>query len=179
MSSAPPKKPRARAGQPATPAAFYSGDAYAIDDSIGHMGRVLLNSMNRQIALRMQAYDLTAMQWRPLLMLRHGRADTAAALARLNCSDNGAMTRMLDRLEAKGLLRRVRSAVDRRVVHLELTAEGERVSDLIPHALSAVLNDHLQGFSPEEFRLLKTLLLRMIENGGRLAGAATTELDPS
>ncbi|HET7756591.1 MAG TPA: MarR family transcriptional regulator, partial [Steroidobacteraceae bacterium] len=38
--------------------------------------------------------------------------------------DAGAMTRMLDRLEAKGLIRRKRSADDRRLVHLELTEEG-------------------------------------------------------
>lgn len=152
---------------------FYRGDAYEIDQSVGHMGRVLLNSMNRAIDASMQAYDLTAMQWKPLLMLSKGRASTAAELARLNCSDNGAMTRMLDRLEAKGLLRRVRSESDRRVVHLELTEEGERVSELIPYGLSAVLNTHLAGFSRAEFEQLQSMLLRMIANGERAAGEAT------
>ena len=38
--------------------------------------------------------------------------------------DAGAMTRMLDRLEGKGLIRRNRSAQDRRLMHLELTEEG-------------------------------------------------------
>ncbi len=36
------------------------------------------------------------------------------------------MTRMIGRLEAKGVLRRVRSSQDRLVAHLELTHEGSR-----------------------------------------------------
>lgn len=149
---------------------FYRGDTYDLDESIGHLARVLIGSMTRRIDEQMQVHDLTAQQWKPLLMLRTGQADTAAGLARLNCSDNGAMTRMLDRLEAKGLLRRVRSEADRRIVHLELTREGKRIADLIPFGLSKVLNEHLEGFSKEEFKQLQSLLRRMIANGERIAG---------
>jgi DNA-binding MarR family transcriptional regulator len=168
------KKSPAKSAPPALAAnaapVFYRGEAYDIEESVGHLVRVLIGSMTRSIDARMQPYDLTAMQWKPLLMLKLGRCNTAAELARQNCSDNGAMTRMLDRLEAKGLLRRVRSKDDRRVVRLELTAEGERVGELIPHALSAVLNEHLAGFDQVEFHQLKSLLRRMIANGPLTAG---------
>jgi len=148
---------------------FYRGDNYQVEDSVGHMARVLIGLMTRRIDEQMQVHDLTAQQWKPLLMLRTGQADTAAGLARLNCSDNGAMTRMLDRLEAKGLIKRVRSAEDRRIVHLALTAEGERIADQIPYGLSKVLNEHLEGFSQDEFKQLQSLLRRMILNGERIA----------
>ena len=151
------------------PVGFYRGEDYTIEESVGHDLRVLLNSMTRRIDAQMQAYDLTAMQWKPLLMLKFGKADTAAELARQNGSDTGAMTRMLDRLEAKGLIQRTRSAEDRRVVHLQLTDEGRRVSDHIPFGLSAVLNEHLAGFSADEFKQLKTLLRKMIANGERVS----------
>jgi DNA-binding MarR family transcriptional regulator len=162
-------------GKAPSSAGFYRGDTYAIEDSVGHVLRVLMASMNRRIDLRMQEHELTAMQWKPLLMLKFGIADTAAELARQNCSDTGAMTRMLDRLEGKGLLRRRRSARDRRVVHLELTAEGKRVADRIPFGLSAVLNEHLAGFSADEFAQLKSLLQRMIANGEQAAAATATD----
>lgn len=151
------------------PAAFYTGEDYTVEASVGHDLRVLMGSLNRRIDRQMQAHDLTAMQWKPLLMLKFGQAETAAELARLNCSDTGAMTRMLDRLEAKGLIERTRSAQDRRIVHLELTAAGHQVADRIPHGLSAVLNEHLAGFSAAEFAQLKSLLHRMIANGERAA----------
>ena len=148
---------------------FYRGDDYTIEESVGHILRVLLNSMNRRIDAQMQEHDLTAMQWKPLLMLKFGVADTAAELARQNGSDTGAMTRMLDRLEAKGLIQRTRSAEDRRVVHLKLTGAGKGAADKIPFGLSAVLNEHLDGFGSDEFNQLKTLLRKMIANGERLA----------
>lgn len=172
MSSSPPKKTSSRV---ADAPAFYSGDTYDMDQSLGHIVRSLLNSLARRIDGQMAEHGLTAMQWKPLLMIKLGRGDTAAELARQNCSDTGAMTRMLDRLEAKGLLQRTRSETDRRVVHLELTAEGERISNLIPFGLAAVLNEHLVGFSEEEHRQLTSLLHRMIANGAIAAGDDLTE----
>ena len=60
------------------------------------------------------------------------------------------MTRTLDRLEAKGLLRRNRSQTDRRVVKLELTELGETKAREIPNNIARVLNHHLRGFSADE-----------------------------
>lgn len=59
------------------------------------------NSLNRMLDLEMAPLGLTAMQWRPLAMIASGRADTPAELARLINVDTGAMTRTLDRLEAR------------------------------------------------------------------------------
>jgi DNA-binding MarR family transcriptional regulator len=94
-----------------------------------------------------------------------GQASTVAELARECQLDAGAMTRLLDRLEAKGLCRRVRSVADRRVVNIELTADGKQVAAGIPQVLSRVQNAHLAGFTREEFETLKGLLRRILENG--------------
>ena len=75
------------------------------------------------------------------------------------------MTRLLDRLEAKGLCRRVRDAQDRRVVQLELTPEGRAIAAEVPAALTEVMNALLAGFSREEFVMLKGFLQRMLANG--------------
>ena len=150
--------------------AFYHGSNYVIDESVGYLIRQLFNSMQKHIDAEMQSFDLTAMQWGPLLMLASGRGDTAAGLAREACTDTGAMTRMIDRLEAKGLLRRNRSEEDRRIVHLQLTPDGKRIAKQIPHGLANVLNRHLQGFTQSELDNLKETLRRMIENGKEMQG---------
>jgi DNA-binding MarR family transcriptional regulator len=75
------------------------------------------------------------------------------------------MTRALDRLEAKGLLRRNRCQTDRRVVKIELTEIGEAKARAIPPNIARVLNYHLRGFSSDEVAQLKHLLRRMIANG--------------
>ena len=78
--------------------------------------------------------------------------------------DAGAMTRMLDRLESKGLIRRNRSAQDRRLMHLELTEEGRAAYPRMREISMAVANRFLRGFSKTEARQLEGLLTRMLEN---------------
>lgn len=145
--------------------AHYRGDNYAIDDSYGYLMRRLQASLLRHIDKRIRPYELTALQWGPLLLLAQNKGNTAAALARGLEIDTGAMTRMVDRLETKKLIRRTRSTGDRRVVHLELTSEGHRVVGQVPHVLAEVLNLHLSGFTRTETRQLVGFLRRMIANG--------------
>ena len=78
--------------------------------------------------------------------------------------DAGAMTRMLDRLEGKGLIRRSRSPEDRRLVHLELTDEGRAAYPRMRELSLAVANRFLRGFSKAEARTLEGLLNRMLDN---------------
>jgi len=143
---------------------FYRGDDYQVNESIGYLLRQLRIHMDRAIDAEMAEHDLTGVQWGPLLMMHFGMGDTAAELARCGCVDTGAMTRMLDRLEAKDLVRRARCAKDRRVVRLELTDEGRRLCREIPYNLSRVMNAMLRGFTLEEVETFKALARRMLAN---------------
>src|SRR3982750_2516241 len=62
-----------------------------------------------------QPLELTGMQWEPVLMLWLKRADTVAGLARVSQMGFASMSRMLDRLEEKDLLRRERNESARAV----------------------------------------------------------------
>jgi DNA-binding MarR family transcriptional regulator len=87
--------------------------------------------------------------------------------------DAGAMTRMLDRLEAKGLISRNRSAHDRRLMHLELTDEGRAAYPRMREISLTVANRFLRGFSKAEARQLEGMLARMLENAHGLAPRAS------
>jgi DNA-binding MarR family transcriptional regulator len=137
---------------------------YNPDDSVGYMVKQAHVVLQRAVDSEMTAIDLTAMQWRPLIMLAMGMGDTAADLARQACVDTGAVTRMLDRLESKGLVRRVRSVEDRRVIKLELTPEGRQVALQIPALLETVMARLTRGFAADEIEQFKGLLRRMITN---------------
>jgi DNA-binding MarR family transcriptional regulator len=146
----------------------YDGARYDVSQSVGHQVVGVVGQMRREVERRMAALDLTDAQWKPLWLLASGRADTGNEMARLLEMDAGAMTRLLDRLEGKGLLQRVRSAADRRVVHLRLTAAGRTAAAQVPHVLAAVNNDFLRGFSEAEWLQLRTLLARLADNGTAL-----------
>jgi len=150
------------------PAAFYSADTLRPDQSVGLLMKRVMQSVLQQIDRRLAAHDLTHAQWRPLYRLLTGECDTMAALARDEAQDPGAMTRALDRLEAKGLVRRERSLQDRRVVKLVLTDAGRAAAQPVPAVLAEVMNAHLAGFSEAEWHLLVDMLQRLVANGDAL-----------
>jgi DNA-binding MarR family transcriptional regulator len=138
-----------------------------VQRSICRQVKLVLNSLVRRVDRHMQPLHLTGMQWEPILMLWLGRADTVAGLARVSQVSFASMSRMLDRLEAKQLLRRARSARDRRVVHLHLTQKGRRVAARIWPIVVAGMNVHLDGFTKEELVRFNDYLARMLANGAR------------
>ena len=150
------------------PCTLYSGTNYRVSDSVGHQLVQLVTLLRREVEARMAAHGLTDAQWKPLMMLKDGRATTAIELAREMGIDAGAITRLVDRLAAKGLVERVRSESDRRVVHLRLTDAGETAAAEVPHVLAAANNDFLRGFSEAEWKQLRSLLDRMADNGHAL-----------
>ena len=74
------------------------------------------------------------------------------------------MTRMVDRLEAKGLIGRRRCPDDRRLVNLELTEAGLAALPKLRECSVRVLNHFLRGFTQEEARHLESFLGRMLQN---------------
>jgi DNA-binding MarR family transcriptional regulator len=163
--------------RPGAPANFYRPSGYCADDSVGYLMRRVLMAITQAADKRLEPDGLTHVQWGPLFMLRSARASTVAELARELQTDPGAMTRLLDRLEAKGLCRRERSTDDRRVVRIALTPDGEKAAARVPVVLSQVMNETLSGFSRAEWETLKSMLNRMLANAdlqraGEAGGAA-------
>ncbi|TAN27681.1 MAG: MarR family transcriptional regulator [Castellaniella sp.] len=146
---------------------FYSSDPgdLGTDQNVGLLIRQLHTLIHQVINLKTCPLGLTSHQWRPLLLIRHKGIDTPAGLARSLCIDAGAVTRALDRLEAKGFVQRERDSDDRRVVKIVLTEAGLAATSQILPIIADTLNLYLQGFSDDEFRMLVSLLRRMIANG--------------
>jgi len=143
---------------------LYAVDGYRPEESVG----LLIGMVRSQLmaALDDEVHDLglTGTQWPVLHWIGLTPDATAAALCRIIGTDTGSMTRMLDRLEEKGFIRRVRSQADRRVVHLELTAAGKALRPMITPRVVKVLNRLLTGFERKELETLKHLLRRILAN---------------
>ena len=107
---------------------------------------------------------ITAAQFVILVSLAEAGTGPTSVLCKSVSYDQGAMTRMIDRLEKKGLVRRARCADDRRRVNLELTAEGKSVYPKLLAGAANVQNRLLRGFTKTEVRTLEALLLRMLDN---------------
>ncbi len=156
---------------------YYSGTPESLNqpNNIGHLIKQVQSSLNRMIDQHVSPLGLTAMQWRPLVMVRYRDVNTPAELSRQTHVDTGAMTRTLDRLEAKRFITRQRCPDDRRVVRIALTDSGKRVAEQILPAVATSLNAHLEGFSRQEIKTLIGFLDRMLANGEQPAEAGGKE----
>ncbi|MGF6776711.1 MarR family winged helix-turn-helix transcriptional regulator [Paraburkholderia sp. GAS334] len=140
----------------------YSKDGFMLTHSIGFAINKARNILVSEMDAALKDLDITSQQMGILLSLKRGIATTPFELSKLLGIDTGLMTRMLDKLETRGLLERSRSLEDRRVVNLTLTEKGEEVSAKIPEIAPAVLNNRLKDFSKAEFKEMQRLLLKFV-----------------
>jgi DNA-binding MarR family transcriptional regulator len=133
------------------------------------VGRELATAVERQLA----PYDLTAQQ--AALLLHAGRQESSPSqLMTLLGTDTAGMTKLLDRLESKGLIHRRRHPDDRRAIIIELTDHGQALVPRLPPIFGRVTRQLLAGFSTDEVRQLTTLLQRMRDNLHAETAAPTT-----
>ena len=157
---------------PKTTRPLYTAETYNPEDSIG---RLIADVSGRLLAAfdeEMTGKGITGAQWVILMRIANGCGTTAAELCRFSRYDTGSMTRMLDRLEEKGLICRSRSSTDRRIIRLELTEAGRALYPLLPPVAVKVLNTHLKGFTQAELELFKGFLQRMRANSEALVSAS-------
>jgi DNA-binding MarR family transcriptional regulator len=125
-----------------------------------------MNALDEELARDpdLAALEISAAQYVIISVLAKRGVDSAAQLCKDLSYDAGAMTRMIDRLEAKGLISRRRCPEDRRLVKLELTKEGVAALPKLRACSVRVLNHFLRGFSQTEARQLEAFMVRMLQN---------------
>lgn len=131
-------------------------------DHTGYWLRRLSNLVHQTFERKLAAYDITVAQWNALVAIYHGDATTPLELAQFITIDSGAVTRLVDRLEQKGLLTRIADHADRRSIRLELTEKGRL---LAPQLVQVADENDQQFFSvlaPAEHRQLKELVGKLL-----------------
>ncbi|MNE00476.1 Multiple antibiotic resistance protein MarR [compost metagenome] len=112
------------------------------------------------------ALGMTSAQFKVLIIMAQYAIDTPAELCRHLSLDSGSMTRMLDRLEDKGLIARRRCPDDRRQVRLGLTEQGQGLADQLPDVGANAMNELLGVLSADELASLEHMLTKVLLNAG-------------
>jgi DNA-binding MarR family transcriptional regulator len=140
----------------------YSSATYSPTQSVGFQLSKARNLIIAEMDRSLKELRITSRQMGILLAIQRGAATTPVELAKRLSVDAGLMTRMLDKLETKELLKRSRSTDDRRVVNLELTEKGHEVAVRIPQITPSLLDGRLKRFTQAEFEELNRLLHKFI-----------------
>ena len=142
-----------------------AGIDYLMNGGLGHLVTAARNAIFARLEVELAPLELTSAQFIVVIGAMRGRARTVNEFCAFAGVDAGAMSRLLDRLEAKGIVRRTRGDVDRRQVQVELTDKGRALSPQIMPALARVYKQFLTGFSQDDAMQLQSLLERLLANG--------------
>lgn len=116
---------------------------------------------------RVKALGLTRSQWWVLNHLFRNDGLTQSELAVLLEVEKPSLGRLLDRLEAKGWVRRVADAGDRRLRRVYLTEEVQPAIKTMRAAAAEVRREALSGLAAEEQERFVDILLAIKSNLAR------------
>lgn len=105
----------------------------------------------RAADLHLQPFELTEATWLPLVHIARApepprQKDLAASMF----VDGSAVVRLLDNLEAAGLIQRKEGETDRRAKTIHLTARGRAIADKVETVSQRVRDDALANLSQKD-----------------------------
>lgn len=122
------------------------------------------NHVSHSFARRLEARNIAVAEW-VVLRQMFDQPIAPSEIARMIGMTRGAVSKLVDRLIAKGLAHRENVADDRRYQRLTLTPEGKR---LVPELEKIADQNDLETFSaltPQERDSLRVLLMKLANNG--------------
>ncbi|MFT3735117.1 MAG: MarR family transcriptional regulator [Rhodocyclaceae bacterium] len=141
----------------------FKPEDFRFEESLGYLIGKLRGLMALALDEELADLDISSAQSIVLMRLSLHPGLPAARLCRFGGYDTGAMTRMIDKLEDKGLVARQRSATDRRVIELNLTDAGRTLVAALPERFCRVGNVLMADFEADEVAQLKGLLRRALD----------------
>jgi flavin reductase (DIM6/NTAB) family NADH-FMN oxidoreductase RutF/DNA-binding MarR family transcriptional regulator len=163
------------------PLVFHSGELRRIDNALrrapqlasGSFARNYLSyllarasfNVSRDFHARLKEWDLTVPEWRVLACLMDVEGLSVGELAAMALMKQPGLTKVLDRMERDGFLKRQGAADDRRRVTLHLTAKGRDRVKPVQAAALAHEAELLKQFSDSERATIKHALDLLIDSG--------------
>jgi DNA-binding MarR family transcriptional regulator len=138
-------------------------DNRVVSTLLFHISRELRTALDR----RFTKHGLTTQQAALLLMSRLDKDASPNKMADRLGTDGAGMTRLVDRLEAKGLVIR-RAGNDRRSLVIVHEARGKALLPRLVPEFRRVDAGLLEGFSDKEVEQLRHMLIRLLKNAKEL-----------
>jgi DNA-binding MarR family transcriptional regulator len=141
--------------------ALRDGEARAAFDRTVETMIFLYTESRRLTKEEARKHELTGPQLTVIKLLAGVGDLSLTRLSGLMQTRNSTVTGIIDRMESAGLVKRMRSETDRRVVHLRLTAAGKRLATAVPIEPMQVFRRALETLSAAEQKTLLRILSKL------------------
>lgn len=119
---------------------------------------------NADLSAELRSFNLTTPQMRTLAVLGINSGLTINELSTLTVTEQSTMSRTLDTLETRGLVRRKPRASDLRVREVEITAAGREAFDLFWPVMFERYQQMFRGIGEDEFSQFVATLQKVLRN---------------
>lgn len=136
----------------------------AIPFLVARAGARMGNAFSRAL----KPFGLSLSEWRVCASLQYAPRQSLSELSLQAASDLSALSRIIDRLEGYELVVRERSTTDGRSIRLVLTPKGIELTRRITPLAKQYESVALEGFTRDEVKSLRLMLVRLYENSAVL-----------
>ena len=106
-------------------------------------------------------YNISSAQLNCLLALYENGSLSPSQISRLIMVNSSTVTGIIDRLEQKGLVKRLRISSDRRIITIELTKTGRVLAENAPPPIQIKIIDGLHKISKNDIKLVSETLAKL------------------
>ena len=137
-----------------------------LEAHLGYWLRLVSNNVSHAFASRVARHGVTVAEWVLLRALHDHERLAPSALADALGMTRGAISKLVDRLAAKGLVARAQGGADRRYQQLSLTADGRALVPELARLADANDAEFFGDLNPEETAALERLLKNIVRRRG-------------
>ena len=119
---------------------------------------------NEVMAAALKRYQLDTAKWRILILLDHKAPQSVGELSRRSVTRMPTLTRILDRMENDGLIKRQHMSEDKRVVEIVMTADASETLNIVRSIGQKVFEAAFDGISEKEIDQLVSTLKKVRNN---------------
>jgi DNA-binding MarR family transcriptional regulator len=129
---------------------------------IGRTSHAILNKLQKRF--REEGHAITVEQWQLLINLNNTDDQYHQQLAENTFKEKSTVTRILDGLEKKALVKRVAETKDRRQKRIRITAKGRALLEKVKPLAHEVQSRALKGLDMERLEVCRDILLKIYGN---------------
>lgn len=137
----------------------------ALTDHLGYWLRLVSNAVSASFARRLHDSGISVAEWVLLRLVLAGEGQPSALARRMGMT-KGAISKLADRLKARGLVERRADPQDGRAQVLWLTAEGAALVPVLAEMADTNDTEFFGVLAEEERATLRTLIEKMADRHG-------------
>jgi len=139
---------------------------FTLSNSIGYMVNIVANKMKLELeySFEKENYNITALQWMVLGIIYENDGILQNELVKKSKKDKTNIARIINKLEKKSFIRKIKDDIDKRNFRLFITDDGKRVrEELVPLAMG-VLEKSTTNISEDEQEICLKVLTKIYSN---------------